>query len=217
MKINEMELQQIMPAVKHPASWVKPLNAAMEKFEIADNVQRVAAFLGQVAHESGSLNRVEENLNYSRRRMRAVWPSRFPDEESTARYGRNPERLANKVYADRMGNGSQSTGDGFRYRGRGLLQITGRENYAVMGRLMDMPGLIESPDILIEPRYAALSAAAYWSSRDLNDAADKLGENKPKSVVRAITKKINGGTHGLDERLEFTERAIEILDTDFSV
>lgn len=206
-----------MPQCRFPETWIRPLNNAMEKFSINENVQRAATFLAQIAHESAQMNRLEENLHYSRSRLRDVWPSRFPDDESTFKYGRNPERLANKVYANRLGNGAEQTGDGFRYRGRGLLQITGRENYAKMGPLINLPTLIEMPDYLIEPRWAAMSAAAYWNSRDINALADKLIDEDIKVILRRITYLINGGSHGLDERLSFTERALEILDTEFTV
>ena len=196
---------------------MKPLNMAMEKFEIDKNVQRVATFLGQIAVESAQMNRLEENLNYSRRRLQAVWPRRFPDAESTLKYGHNPERLANKVYANRLGNGPEQSGDGFRYRGRGLMQITGRDNYARMGRLMNLPTLIEMPDYLIEPRHAALSAAAFWNKNNLNHAADMLSTEDTHAIIRGITKRINGGTHGLENRVKFTHQALRVLDEGFAV
>ena len=217
MKIGTVEILHIMPQCQHAQTWVRPLSQAMEKFGISDNVQRAATFLAQVAHESSQMNRLQENLSYSRSRLRQVWPSRFPDDQSTFSYGRNPERLANKVYANRMGNGAEQVGDGFRYRGRGLLQITGRDNYAKIGRLINLPSLVETPDHLIEPRWAAMSAAAYWSSRNLNEVADRLTEDDMRAVVSQITKLINGGTHGLDQRLKLTQRALQILDTGFTV
>ena len=217
MKITELQIQQIMPQARFVETWVKPLNMAMEKFNINENVSRIAAFLGQIAVESAELNRLEENLNYSRRRLQAVWPSRFPDAESTFKYGHNPERLANKVYANRMGNGAEQSGDGFRYRGRGLMQITGRDNYTEMGKLMDLPTLIEMPDYLLEPRFAALSAAAFWDKSNLNHAADMLSTEDTMDIIRGITKRINGGEHGLEQRLKFTNQALRILDEGFTV
>ncbi len=217
MKIGESEIRNIMPQCRHPDTWVRPLNYAMEKFEISENVQRIATFLAQVAHESSQMNRLQENLGYSRSRLQKVWPRRFPDAESTAKYGYNPERLANKVYADRLGNGPEQSGDGFRYRGRGLLQVTGRSNYARMGKLIGLPSLVETPDHLIEPRWAAMSAAAFWADADINFLADTLTEDDMEIVVRRITKRINGGTHGLKERLSYTNRGLEILDTGFTI
>ena len=206
-----------MPQCRHADTWVRPLNYAMDKFNINENVQRVATFLAQVAHESSQMNRLQENLGYSRSRLRKVWPRRFPDAESTAKYGYNPERLANKVYADRLGNGPEQSGDGFQYRGRGLLQITGRSNYAKMGGLIGLPSLIEMPNHLIEPRWAAMSAAAFWADAGLNDVADTMTDFDLDVVVRQITKRINGGTHGLDQRLRYTERGLETLDTGFTI
>ena len=217
MKIGESEIRFIMPQCRNPATWVRPLNYAMEKFHISENVQRVTTFLGQVAHESSHMNRLQENMNYSRSRLRTVWPSRFPDPESTEKYGNNPERLGNKVYANRMGNGPEQSGDGFLYRGRGLLQVTGRNNYAKMGGLIGLPSLLEMPDHLIEPRWAAMSAAAFWADADLNSLADTLTDKDIRLVVRWITRRINGGTHGLEQRLSYTNRGLEILDIGFTV
>jgi len=177
---------------------------------------RIAAFLGQIAHESGELKRVQEDLRYSPQRIHKMWPARFPTVESALKYGRNPERLGNVVYANRMGNGDEKSGDGFKFRGRGLMQITGRANYERMAKLLDLPALVDRPDYLLEPRYAALSAAAFWSDNGLNREADKI-ENEPLlNVVTTITKTINGGTNGLDERLEYTERALDYLDMEFA-
>lgn len=217
MKIDKSDIQHIMPGCTYPEIWVRPLNYAIEKFNINENVQRVATFLAQVAHESSQMNRLQENLSYSRSRLRAVWPRRFPDAESTAKYGYNPERLANKVYADRLGNGPERSGDGFLYRGRGLLQVTGRYNYAKMGGLIGLPSLTEMPDHLIEPRWAAMSAAAFWADAGLNDVADTMTDFDLKVVVTQITKRINGGTHGLEQRLNYTERGLEVLDTGFTI
>ncbi len=215
--LTESQLAYIMPHCRYPETWIRPLNQAMERFGIADNVKRMSAFLGQVAHESSQMNRVAENMNYSPQRLINVWPNRFPTLESALPYGRNPERLGNKVYGGRLGNGAENSGDGFRYRGRGLIQITGRDNYVRIGKVMGVQGLVELPDSLLEPRYAALSAAAFWHDANLNKTADVIGKRELAIVVESITKKVNGGTHGLKERLEFTQAALDILDSDFSV
>jgi len=216
MQLKEEQLKGIMPNSSYPDEWVRPLNQAFEQFKI-DSVQRVAAFLGQIAVESTQMRHLQENMNYRARRIQQVWPSRFATIDEAAPYARNPEKLANKVYANRMGNGAQATGDGYRYRGRGLLQITGRENYAKTARLIDMPGLVDKPDYLIEHRYAASSAAAFWQSHNLNEMADELSEDSLEEVVKAITKRVNGGTHALEQRIEFTERALFVLDEGFDV
>ena len=216
MKLTQKQLKAVMPNCRYPEEWVRPLSQAFEKFDI-DNVQRVAAFLGQIAVESGQMSRLQENMNYRARRIQEVWPSRFASIQDALPYARNPEKLANKVYANRMGNGAERTGDGYRYRGRGVMQITGRDNYAQMAKLIDVPGLLDKPDYLLEQRYAALSAAAFWQSRGLNEAADELSDDGLEEVVTAITKRVNGGTHGLKERIQFTEDALFTLDDAFNV
>lgn len=209
--VNEDQLRAILPQCQHPADWVRPLNDAMERYEIDENVKRVAAFIGQIAVESSQLNRLEENLNYNPRRLTEVWPSRFKDIEFARGFARNPERLANYVYADRLGNGSVGSGDGFRYRGRGLMQITGRANYADVGARLDLD-LVNYPDRLLQPTYAALAAAAFWSDKRLNEVADDLARSRARTVIRLITKRVNGGMHGFDERVVFTLRALDVLD-----
>jgi len=217
MQVSLEQLKDILPHCRYPEDWVRPLNDAMFSREIANKLQRVCAFLGQIAVESAELNRTEENLAYSPQRIMAVWPTRFKDLEEALAYGRNPERLGNKVYADRMGNGPVESGDGFRYRGRGLIQITGRSNYNRIGELMGLPALAEHPDKLVTPRYAALSAAVFWEDNGLNDIADTITAKNLKARVKAITKRVNGGVHGLDERLAFTEKALEVLDQGFEL
>ena len=216
MQLTVAQLQECLPRCRFPEEWIRPLNQAFERFNI-NTVQRIAAFLGQIAVESGQMHYLQENMSYRARRIVQVWPSRFATAEDAAPYARNPERLANKVYANRMGNGPENTGDGFRYRGRGLMQVTGRDNYTRMSRLINMPGLVDKPDYLLEPRYAAMSAAAFWESHGLNAEADELGNIKLEACVKIITRRVNGGTHGLDERIEFTERALSVLDEGFNV
>lgn len=213
--IDKDEIQYIMPNCRFPEEWVRPLSQAMSRFHI-NTVQRKAAFLGQIAQESAELNTLQENLSYSPQRIVEVWPDRFADLEAAKPFARNPERLGNCVYADRLGNGSEASGDGFRFRGRGLIQVTGRANYARIGKLLDLPGLLQQPDSLLEPRYAALSAAAFWYDKKLNQAADEINGNKYKTVVRKITRTINGSDHGLDRRNEFTDRGLLILDREFA-
>lgn len=208
---NEDELQAIFPQCRYPNDWVRPLNQAMEKFFI-NTIERAAAFLGQIGHESAELNTAQENLNYSPRRLMAVWPNRFPTLEDAQPYARNPERLANLVYGDRLGNGSPYTGEGYLYRGRGLIQITGKANYERIAEVLDLPGILEFPDNLLEPKYAALSAAAFWFDQKLNPLADYLiDEERVTEIVEQITRRINGGMHGFDNRLEYTRRAFETL------
>ena len=199
------QLKAIMPKCAEPDKWVDPLNQAMDRFEINTNT-RAAAFLAQLAHESGQLNRLVENLNYSAERLMQVWPKRFPTMDKAKQYARNPEKLANFVYANRLGNGDEASGDGWMFRGRGLIQVTGRSNYETGGKALDLP-LDSNPDLLIEFDPAALSAAQFWQSRGLNEIADTGSD----SSFVTITKRINGGTAGLQERQAYWKTAKSIL------
>ena len=151
--------------------WLEPLKETFEKYNI-DTPKRQAAFIGQCMHESGGFKLLSENLNYSAKALMATWPSRFPTEEMANQYARTPEKIANKVYGGRMGNADESSGEGWKYRGRGIKQLTGKENYQ---RCSDALGvdLVENPDLLLEPKYAALSAGWFWNKHNLNDLADK--------------------------------------------
>jgi putative chitinase len=144
---------------------------------------------------------LEENLNYSPERLTKVWPSRFPDLTIATKYGYNPQALANKVYAGRLGNNQES--DGWKYHGRGLIQLTGRENYERCGSSLGVD-LIGNPDWLLDPKYAALSAGWYWNKHGLNELADAQEHG-------IITKRINGGTLGLDDRILKTTKALLVL------
>ena len=178
------------------AKWAEPLRAACLRYEI-DTPARLAAFFAQVGHESASLTRTVENLNYSAEGLLRTWPSRFTRESATL-LARKPEQIANRVYGGRLGNGPEATGDGWRYRGRGLIQVTGKANYAgirdtLRERVQDVPDFELQPHLLESPQWAALSAAAYWDDHDLNALAD-AGE------FRKITTRINGGQIGAADR-----------------
>jgi putative chitinase len=188
--------------------WLVPVQRSMARYGIDTRLQ-VAAWLAQVAHESGGFRLLTENLNYSAQTMAAVWPNRFAEkgadgkdkrDEKGARVPnkfalalhRKPEDLANVVYASRMGNGPITSGDGWRYRGRGLKQLTGKDNYTRCGQALGVD-LVANPDLLLEPEYAALSAAWFWS-------VNKCGPLADADDFVALTRKINGGTIGLDDR-----------------
>ena len=198
--ISPSQLTKIMPRCD-TLKWTAPLLAAMEKHEI-NSPSRVAAFIAQVAHESGECGAIEENLRYSVPRLRAVWPGRFATDAAALPYANNPIKLANKVYANRMGNGTMESGDGWAYRGRGLIQITGRNNYARCGKALALD-LINSPELLLQPDNAAMSAAWFWKDKGLNMIADKDSE----VALISITKIINGGDSGLRERRQYWQRA----------
>lgn len=164
-----------------------------------------AAFIAQIGHESGHLRYVEENLNYSADALRRVFGKYFPTDEDARQYAYQPEKIANKVYANRMGNGRPETGDGWKYRGRGLLQITGKSNYRNMGKSIGID-LVTCPGMLIMPEYAVQSACCWWQSHDLNSLCGTGSEGFKK-----ITKAINGGYNGLTDRAELWERAKKVL------
>lgn len=191
-------------ARKNVDAWIDPLNGAMAEWKI-DTPVRQAAFLAQVLHESGELQHLVENLNYSADRLRQVWPSRFPSDEVAALYGTRAEKIANKVYASRMGNGDEASGDGWKFRGRGLIQLTGRENYAKCAKALEVD-LLATPEVLAEPVGAAHSAAWYWALLNLNALADddpKTGAEGATERFIRITRLINGGTTGLQSRLNY--------------
>ena len=181
--------------------YVEYLNDVMEFYEI-NNKQRIAMFLAQVGHESGGLRTIKENLNYSADRLKVIFPKYFRGVDPSG-YARNPEKIANKVYASRMGNGDESSGDGYRYCGRGLIQLTGKSNYQAFAQ--DMGWTLEDATAwLAEPEGACWSAGWFWDSRELNQWADK-------GDVLTVTKKINGGTIGLEDRKSHYEAALEIF------
>ena len=180
--------------------WDIPLNQVFVKYEI-DTPKRQAAFIGQCSYESANFTNLQENLNYSAQRLMQVWPSRFPYIIAAEPYAHNPEKLANFVYAGRMGN--LEDGDGYTYRGRGLIQITGREMYAKCGNALGVD-LIDNPDLLLTPEYAALSAGWFWNKHGLNLLADS-------QEYGTMTRRINGGITGLDDRIVKITKALEVL------
>lgn len=171
--------------------WAVALNDTCEEFGI-DTPYRIAGFISNVAHESGGFKFVSENLNYSAASLMRVWSSRFPTLEIAQRYAMNPEKIANRAYADRMGNGDEASGDGWKYRGRGLIQLTGKNNYVAYSLACDNEAL-QYPDIVAEPKHAAESAGWFWNVNRLNQLADA------QDVV-GMCKRINGGLNGLDDR-----------------
>ena len=181
-------------------SWLESLTAAFQRFDIS-TPERQAAFIGQCAHESGNFKTLQENLNYSAKGLNATWPSRFPSEEAAQPFHRNPEKIANKVYSGRMGNTEE--GDGWKYRGRGLIQSTGKDNYRLASDALGVD-LVGNPDLVLSKEYAALTAAWYWNKRGLNKEADAKD-------FTGMTKKINGGTIGLADRVAHINSALNVL------
>jgi putative chitinase len=198
-------LKKICPKTKESvlASYVDPLNNVGKYYSMFDDVRRIASFLAQVAHESGGFNFTKENLNYSADGLQKVFGKYFPDAATANSYARQPEKIANRVYANRMGNGNEASGDGYKFCGRGLIQLTGRDNYtkyaaAVKRELDDAVAYLETP------AGAASSAGWFWDINKLNEFADK-------DNIIGMTKRINGGTNGLDDRLHLYNIALEAL------
>jgi putative chitinase len=208
MPITEQQLLQILPnAGPRAGVFVPALNRAMIRFGITSNV-RAAAFLAQVGHESAQLTALVENLNYGAQGLANTWPGRYrgADGQPNAlanQIARNPPLIANTTYADRNGNGPVNSGDGWLYRGRGLIQITGRANYRAAGAGIDQP-LEDQPQLLEQPDFAAMSAAWWWSSHGLNELADA-------GRFDDITRRINGGLNGQTERLALWAKAKAVL------
>ena len=182
--------------------WVDALNETFEKFNISTPRQQ-AAFIGQCSHECGNFKVLEENLNYRAATLMKLWAKRFPTLEIANEYAGQPRKIANKVYANRMGNRDESSGDGYRFRGRGCIQLTGSTNYYHAGRALGVD-LWANPDLVATPKYAALTAGWFWSTHNCNakaSAQDWTG----------LTKIINGGTIGLDDRIKHYNHAIQVL------
>ena len=194
--MNSQQLQELGIDPK----WEAPLNEAFAKYDISTPL-RQAAFIGQCAYESNNFKTLEENLNYRPETLIKIWPSRFPDLATADKYAHNPQLLANKVYAGRLGNNQEN--DGYAFRGRGLVQLTGREAYANCGSGMGVD-LIGHPDWLVDPKYAALSAAWFWNKKGLNALADAKDYD-------TMTKRINGGLLGLDDRKAKIAKALDVL------
>jgi putative chitinase len=180
--------------------WLEPLKETFEKYQI-NTPKRQACFIGQCMHESGGFKFLKENLNYSAKALMATWPSRFPDMDMAEKYERQPEKIANKVYSGRMGN--TEDGDGAKYIGRGLIQLTGKDNYMAFGEAIG-EDLVSNPQLVEQPRYAALSAGWFWNKRGLNALADAMD-------VTTMTVRINGGRIGIDDRIAKINKALDIL------
>lgn len=207
MKLDPVTLRLAVGCGQGQAqTWCPYLQEACDLFGIG-GAPRLAAFLAQIGHESASFGRVVENLNYSAGALVATWPHRF-DLAHAVSIARNPQAIANAVYGNRMGNTEPN--DGFTYRGRGLIQITGKGNYAAIRdylRLLmqGVPDFVAMPDAMAEPRWAAMSAGAYWNDHKLNDLADALDFD-------GITRRINGGTEGAADRRVRYDRARKALN-----
>jgi len=202
--VSTAQLKQIFPQADSSdlEEICQPLNAAMSEFGI-DTAQRQAMFLAQAGHESGNFAHVEENLNYSAEGLTRIFHKYFPDADTAAAYAKQPEKIANRVYANRMGNGDESSGEGYKYRGRGLIQLTGKDNYDACARALNAD-LHGQPDYLETAEGACRSAAWFWSHNNLNRFADA-------DDIEGCTRRVNGGVIGLEERTAHYRDAKSVL------
>lgn len=183
--------------------WMPYLQATAEKFDI-NTPAREAGFLAQITHESGNFRELEENLNYSADGLLRTFPTHFNKIE-VGLYARKPERIANRAYANRMGNGNEESGDGWKYRGRGLIQITGKNAYRGFGVLIGRQDeVLTFPEMVAQPELASLSAGWFWQTNGLNGLADLKD-------IKAMTRRINGGLNGIDDRTQRYERLSALL------
>ena len=196
------QLKEMIPRNPYVSQWYESISSILPDYEI-NTPQRVAAFLAQCAHESGGFVFLKENLNYKAPSLRKVFPKYFPDDATAAAYANNPEKIANRVYANRMGNGDESSGDGWRYCGRGLIQLTGKDNYTFFAASLDIP-VEEASEYLQTFEGAVQSACFFWEQNNLNKWAD-AGD------ILTLTKRINGGTIGLEDRIKHYEHALHIF------
>lgn len=187
--------EKLSQCINNPnvGQWFDALYEILPTYQINTKL-RVAGWLSQTGHESGDFRAVQENLNYGAKGLRATFSKYFPTDDLANAYQRQPEKIANRVYGGRMGNGPESSGEGWKFRGRGLIQVTGKDNYTRCSQaLYGDDVLIEQPELLQDIDGAIRSACWYWNSRNINADADR-------GDVLTMTKKINGGTHGLEDR-----------------
>jgi putative chitinase len=203
--ITQEQLKQLLPKNPYVSHWHKALEQLFPDYEI-NTPHRMAAFIAQCAHESAGFTALVENLNYRWQSLRKVFPKYFPDDaiaQDYANRSNKQEAIANRIYASRMGNGDEASGDGYRFRGRGLIQLTGRHNYTWFAASLEISPE-EASEYLTTFEGAAQSACWFWESNKLNQWADK-------GDILTLTKRINGGTIGLDDRIKHYEHALHVL------
>jgi putative chitinase len=205
MELSKEQLKQLLPKNPYLDHWHNALSILFPDYEI-NTPQRMAAFIAQCAHESGGFMVLKENLNYKAATLRKIFPKYFPTDEMANKYASMPnkqEAIANLVYANRMGNGSPETGDGYRFCGRGLIQLTGRDNYTFFAGSLGI-SVEEASEYLATFEGAAQSACWFWETNNLNQWADK-------GDIVTLTKRINGGTIGLEDRIKHYEHALHVF------
>ena len=202
MKLTVSQLKQMVPGITHADHWIEAFDQLLPDYEI-NTPKRIAAFIAQCAHESGGFKFLKENLNYKAESLMKTFPKYFSDKDTANAYAKQPVKIANRVYANRMGNGDEASGDGYRYCGRGLIQLTGKTNYDWFAASLEISAS-EASEYLETFEGAAQSACWFWESNNLNVEAD-AGD------IKKMTKKINGGYIGLDDRVKHYEHALHIL------
>jgi len=205
MNLTLDQLRQLIPKNPYVQQWHNALSQLLPDYEI-NTKQRIAAFIAQCAHESANFTALKENLNYRAATLRKIFPKYFPTDELAQQYASMPnkqEAIANKVYGNRMGNGPESSGDGYRFCGRGLIQLTGRENYSWFAASLGI-SVEEASEYLETFEGAAQSACWFWETNKLNQWAD-AGD------ILMLTKRINGGPIGLEDRIKHYNHALHVL------
>jgi putative chitinase len=207
MQVTLELLQHMCPKTKQSvlAGYVEPLNTVAEYYEMTANPARLAGFLAQTGHESGGFTAIKENLNYSAKGLMGIFKKYFPTEELAKQYERKPEKIANRVYGNRMGNGDEASGDGYKFCGRGLIQLTGRNNYTKLAQDLGI-SLDETIAYLETPNGAVSSAGWFWDNNNLNQYCDS-------GDFVTLTKRINGGTIGLADRQHHFDEAMHYLQS----
>lgn len=211
--VSTEQMKAIIPDMnwRKAQTYMPHINTVLPNYGIDTNLRK-AHFLAQLSHESGGLHYSEENLNYSAKALRITFKKYFESMEVAKEYERQPEKIANRVYANRMGNGDEASGDGWKYRGRGLIQLTGKENYQKFGQENGVD-CVNNPDLILDPEWALTSACWYWKKRNINRYADA-------DDIHMVTKRVNGGTKGLLHRqhyLESFKRLFKLMEADAKV
>jgi putative chitinase len=201
-EFTQAQFEEIVGKNQYADHWYKALCEILPDYDI-DTVPRLAAFLAQTAHESGGYRAIKENLNYKAPSLRKVFGKYFPSDELAAQYANKPEMIANRVYGNRMGNGPEESGDGYKYCGRGLIQLTGKDNYTRYAQSLEI-SVEEASEHLTTFEGCVQSAAWFWEANNLNQWADK-------GDILTLTKRINGGTIGLEDRIKHYNHACHVL------
>lgn len=202
MELTKEQLKELLPKNPYIDYWHRALSQLLPDYEI-NTPQRIAAFMAQCAHESGNFVFLTENLNYKAESLMKIFGKYFKDMATAKAYEKKPEKIANRIYANRMGNGDEASGDGYRYRGRGLIQLTGKTNYTWFAASLEISAE-EAAEYTQTFEGAAQSACWFWETNKLNNEADK-------GDIKTMTRKINGGFIGLDDRIKHYNHALHVL------